>query len=142
MPLILKTCLLWPLLHYMDFCHFCITLATQQTKPVSPVLIWQMNFKKKRKSGDKKTSLQTLGEKQLLTGLRTLDLNLGCCQKKCVETTATFSLFFRCWNMALTFQSRLPSSHYLFCLCHQFMCNLWLLMQCFKLLAFSVLVSE
>lgn len=55
------------------------------------------------------------GEEQLLTGLKTSDLVWVRCQKKRMETS-TVSLFIRCLNIALTLQSRLPGSHYPFCL--------------------------
>lgn len=77
------------------------------------------------------------GEKQLLTGLRTSDLVWGRCQKKVHKPvqfpSSSMSQYGPHFSKQIAWQS-------LALLSQQFICHLWLLVQCFKLLAFSVVV--
>lgn len=141
MPLILRTSLLWPLLYYMDLYHFFITLAAQQTKPVSPVLICQVNLKKKWKSGDKNHFPRLWGEAAPYW-TEDIRLELGLLlEETCRNQYYTFPLH-QMSEYGPHFSKQIAWQSLSLCLCHQFICNLWLLMQCFKLLAFSVFLSN
>lgn len=90
-----------------------VTLASQQTKPESPVLICQIKNLSKEliERVEIKIIFPDSGERQLFTGLRTSALDLGHCFKLQEPVQQHDPSSPDVWTWPLTSQSRLPGGH-------------------------------